>query len=95
MDAAGDLNGGRVGDVADAHGELAEVLEDHAAAGTDAAVVGVEAAHGLRGAERPSDLPLDQAEDQQGQEDDMDQGGNAPVVLHEDRRDRKRALKSW
>jgi hypothetical protein len=90
LDSAGDLDGGRVGDVTDPQGEFAEVVEDHAAGGADAAVVGVEAAHGPLGAERPSDLPLDQAEDQQSQTDDLDQGGNAPVVLHEDRHDRER-----
>jgi hypothetical protein len=92
LDSAGDLDGGRVGDVTDPQGEFAEVVEDHAAGGADAAVVGVEAAHGPLGAERPSDLPLDQAEDQQSQTDDLDQGGNAPVVLHEDRHDRERSL---
>ncbi|MFI1185966.1 hypothetical protein [Streptomyces californicus] len=35
----------------------------------------------------PSDLPLDEAEHQQGQADDLDQGGDPSVVLDEDRRD--------
>lgn len=92
LDAACDLDGGRVGDVADPQGEFAEVVEDHAAGGTDAAVVRVETGHGLFGAECASDLPFDEAEDQQGQADDLDQGGDAPVVLHEDRRDREGAF---
>ncbi|MEU9048099.1 MULTISPECIES: hypothetical protein [unclassified Kitasatospora] len=95
LDAAVDLDGWRVGDVADSQGEFAEVVEDHPAGGADAAIVRVEAGHGLVGAERASDLPLDQAEDQQCQADDLDQSGDAPVVLHEDRCDRQGPLKSW
>ncbi|NEW71101.1 hypothetical protein [Streptomyces rhizosphaericus] len=44
----------------------------------------MENAHGLFGTERASDLPFDGAEAQQGQADDLDQGGDTPVVLHED-----------
>jgi hypothetical protein len=65
LDAAGDLDDGRVCRVADAEGEFAEVVEDHAAGGADPAVVRVEADHGLLVAECPSDLALDEAEDQQ------------------------------
>ncbi|MET9383639.1 hypothetical protein ABZY09_21850 [Streptomyces sp. NPDC002928] len=90
LDSAGDLDGGRVGDVADPQPEFAEVVEDHAAGRADPAVVGVEAGHGLLGAEGSSNLPLDQAEHQQGQADDLDQSGDAPVVLDEDRCDRER-----
>ncbi|MDB1090206.1 hypothetical protein PJ985_21875 [Streptomyces sp. ACA25] len=92
LDATGDLDGGRVGDVADSQGEFAEVVEDHAAGGADPTVVGVETGHALFRPQGPSDLPLDQAEHQQGQADDLDQGGDAPVVLDEDRRDRERPL---
>jgi hypothetical protein len=42
LDAAGDLDGGRVGDVAYPQGEFAEVSEDHAADGADPAGVGAE-----------------------------------------------------
>jgi hypothetical protein len=68
------------------------VVEDHTAGGADAAGVGVEAGHGLLGAERASDLPFNEAEHRQGQADDLDEGGDTPVVLHEDRRGRERPL---
>ncbi|MDX2759260.1 hypothetical protein [Streptomyces europaeiscabiei] len=90
LDAAGDLSGRRVGDVADPQGEFAEVVEDDAAGRADTAVVGIKAGHGLLGAEGASDLPLDQAEHQQCQADDLDQSGDASVMLDEDRCDRER-----
>ncbi|MFF9511438.1 hypothetical protein ACF1BU_34770 [Streptomyces sp. NPDC014724] len=92
LDAAVDLDGWRVDDVADSQGEFAEVVEDHPAGGADAAVVRIEAGHGLVGAECSSDLPLDEAEDEQGRADDLDRRGDAPVVLHEDRCDRQGAF---
>lgn len=95
LDAAGDLDGGRIGGVADSQGEFAEVVEDHAAGGADPALVRVEADHGLLGPQSASDLPFDQAEDEQGQADDLDESGDTPVVLHEDWRDRQGPLKSW
>ncbi|MEV7053835.1 hypothetical protein [Streptomyces anulatus] len=92
LNTTGDLDGGWVGDMGDPQGEFAEVIEDHTAGGADAAVVVVEPGHGLFRSQSPSDLPLDQAEHQQGQADDLDQGGDAPVVLREDRCDRERPL---
>src|SRR4029453_203744 len=44
------------------------------------------------GGDGVSDLPLDQAEDEQGQADHGDQGLDAPVGLQEHRRDRQRTL---
>src|SRR6266542_1613838 len=46
----------------------------------------------LGGGDRLADLTFDQAEDQQGQADDGDQGGDAPVVFEEHRRHRQRAF---
>ncbi|MFJ2806010.1 hypothetical protein [Kitasatospora sp. NPDC087271] len=66
--------------------------EDHAAGGADGSVVRIEAAHGLFRPESLAYLAFDQAEDQQGQADHGDQGGDAPVVLQEDRRVREGAL---
>ncbi|MGQ7747635.1 hypothetical protein ACUN29_03820 [Streptomyces sp. WC2508] len=76
-------------------GEFAEVVEDQAAGGADPAVVGVAADHGLLGAECASGLPLDQTEDEQGRADDLDQGGDTPVVLDENGRDREGPLQLW
>ncbi|WP_223065027.1 hypothetical protein [Streptomyces sp. IB201691-2A2] len=92
LDATGDLDGGRIGDVADPQGEFAEMVENHAAGGADSAIVRVEAGHGLVRSKRASDLPLDQTEHQQSQADDLDEGGDAPVVMDEDRRNRQGAL---
>ncbi|MFG2887575.1 hypothetical protein ACGFYV_35745 [Streptomyces sp. NPDC048297] len=92
LDAAGDLHGRRVGDVADPQTELAEVVEDHPSGRPHSAVVRVEPGHGLLRPQGPSDLAFDQAEDQQGQADHLDQCGSTPVVLDEDRGDRERPL---
>jgi hypothetical protein len=47
-----------------------------------------------RRSDGPPDLPLNQAEDQQGQADHGDQGLDAPVGLQEHRRDRQRTLEA-
>ncbi|GAA1912468.1 hypothetical protein GCM10009753_50520 [Streptantibioticus ferralitis] len=92
LDSSVDQDDGWTGAGAGPDHQAGEVVEDHAAGGADGAVVGVEAAHGLVGAQGPADLPFDQAEHEQGQADHADQGLDAPVVLQEDRGDRERAL---
>lgn len=92
LDSSADEDDGWAGGGAGAEHEAVEVVEDHAAGGSDLAVVGVEAGHGLFGTQGLADLAFDQAVDQQGQADHGDQGCDAAVVLQEQRRDGQRAL---
>ncbi|MER6367087.1 hypothetical protein ABT255_01685 [Streptomyces mirabilis] len=72
--------------------QVGEVVEDHASGRPEGPVVGVEVAHGLIAAQSLADLAFDEAEHQQGQADHGDQGGDAPVVVQEDRGHGGRAL---
>jgi hypothetical protein len=72
---------------------VGEGVEDESCGGFDGAVVvGVEADDLGLGGEVGAGLALDEAEDEQGQADDADQGGDAPVVLQVERRDGERAF---
>ncbi|MCT9105386.1 hypothetical protein [Streptomyces mirabilis] len=72
--------------------QVGEAVEDHASGRPEGLVVGVEAAHGLIAAQSLADSAFDEAEHQQGQADHGDQGGDAPIVVQEDRRHGERAL---
>ena len=89
MDADGFGDGGGVAVVGGDQAQVGQGLEDGPAggAGGGRAVAGQAGHHlGVRG-QCLADLPLGQAEDQQGQADHGDQGGDAPVEFQEDRGD--------
>jgi hypothetical protein len=94
LDDAVEDHGGRVGRAADPQLQLAQVVEDHPAGRTYPSATGVDAGHCPVAVlvQRPPHLPFDQAENQQGQADHLDQGCDAPVVLDEDRGDGQRSF---
>src|ERR1700748_51277 len=86
LDAGGVGDGGRVAVVGGDQAQVGQCAEDGPAggAGGGGAVAGQAGHHLAVRGQRLAGLPLDQAEDQQGQADHGDQGGDAPVELQED-----------
>src|ERR1700751_2115381 len=84
VDAGGVWGGGRA--AGGGAGGVGEGRERGPGGGTGGggAVAGQAGHHLAVRGQRLADLPLDQAEDQQGQADHGDQGGDAPVELQED-----------